>query len=361
MQREPRRHERPAADAVGERSRDRSHEHRHQRPREDAQPGAERRVALRGLEELAEQEDRAEHPEVHEQGCAVRGREGPVAEEAHREHRLRRAALPGDECREECCADRERGDDRRARPAVAVSVDEPPDDPEQPSARQCEAGDVERLVRPGALAEKRREREQDDPDGDVQPEDPLPRDPVDDGAADERTHGDGKTCDPGPRTERETALLTRDSSAEDGQRQRRHDRRAESLDRASRDQPLGGRRHRCCCRSRGEDADADHEHALAPEAIAERRSREHEHGERQRVGVDRPLELLDGRAEVYANDGKRRRDDEVVEHDHEERDRRDDERPERARAGFHRCLPVRCRCDLVTDYSASGEKREAPS
>ncbi len=45
-------------------------------------------------------------------------------------------------------------------------------------------------------------------------------------------------------------------------------------------------------------ADADDEHALAPEAVAERGAGQQEDGERERVGVDDPLELLDRRAEV---------------------------------------------------------------
>ena len=49
--------------------------------------------------------------------------------------------------------------------------------------------------------------------------------------------------------------------------------------------------------------------------------------EGQRVGVDGPLELLDRRAEVDADDRQRGRDDEVVEDDHEERGRDDRERP----------------------------------
>ena len=82
------------------------------------------------------------------------------------------------------------------------------------------------------------------------------------------------------------------------------------------------------------------EHPLPPEAVAERGARQEEDGEGERVGVDDPLELLDRRAEVDADHRQRGRDDEVVEHDHEEGDRRDDERPGRAGTGFHRDLPV---------------------
>ena len=57
-------------------------------------PEPKRRVALHRLEELREQEDRAEHPEEHEQRRDVRERERAVAEEAHRQHRRLGAQLP---------------------------------------------------------------------------------------------------------------------------------------------------------------------------------------------------------------------------------------------------------------------------
>ena len=60
-------------------------------------PDSERRVALHGLKELREQEDRAEHAEVHEQRGRVRQRERGVAEEPHRQHRVVGPQLPGDE------------------------------------------------------------------------------------------------------------------------------------------------------------------------------------------------------------------------------------------------------------------------
>ncbi len=338
LQREPQRHQRTSADPVGQRTRDRCHEHRHDRPGEDTEPGLERRVPLRGLEELRQQEDRAEHPEVHEQGRSVGRGERPVAEEPHGQHRLRRAELPGDERCEQCCSRHEGADDRRARPAVPVAVDDPPDQPEHAAAREREAREVECLVGPGRLTKLRRQRQEDQPDRHVQPEDPLPGDAVDDGAADERAHGDSEAGDAGPGAERDTAPLARDRSAQDRQGQRRHDRGAEALQRSSGDQPVGRRSERRGGRGSGEDPDPDHEHALAPEAVAERRSGEQEHRERERVGVHGPLELLDRGAEIDADHRNRRRDDEVVEHDHEERDRGDHERPDRASAGFHRVL-----------------------
>ena len=63
------------------------------------------RVAQHVLQHLGEQEDRAEGPEVHEERHGVGDREGALAEEAHRDHRLpwraapRRRRPPAGRCR----------------------------------------------------------------------------------------------------------------------------------------------------------------------------------------------------------------------------------------------------------------------
>ena len=77
----------------------------------------------------------------------------------------------------------------------------------------------------------------------------------------------------------------------------------------------------------GEDAEADDEHAPAAEAVAERGARHQQHRVGQRVRVDRPFEVLEPTSEVRADRRQGGRDDEVVEDDHEERDRDDRERP----------------------------------
>src|SRR5207253_2707962 len=66
---------------------------------------------------------------------------------------------------------------------------------------------------------------------------------------------------------------------------------------------------------------------MPAEAVAERRASEQQHCERERVRVHRPLELRDGRVQVAADHRQGGRDDEVVEADHEERERGDRKRP----------------------------------
>ena len=147
--------------------------------------------------------------------------------------------------------------------------------------------------------------------------------------------GDGEAGDPRPGAERDAALLGGERGREDRQRQRRHDRAADSLDGPRRDQRLHRRRQRRRGGCGREQAEPDDEHPPAPEAVTERGAGEEEDGEGERVRVHRPLELLDRRAEVGADHRQRRRDDEVVQHDHEECDRRDRERPAGLRLGLH--------------------------
>src|ERR671915_334563 len=54
------------------------------------------------------------------------------------------------------------------------------------------------------------ERQQRDADRHVDPEDPLPRDAVDHGAADQRPEGDGEAGDPRPGADRQAAPTDRE-------------------------------------------------------------------------------------------------------------------------------------------------------
>ena len=94
-------------------------------PRQRPQPGLERPVALRGLEELRQQEDRAEDAEEHRERDAVGRREAARAEEAHRQHRRRGAQLPRDERDDQRDAADERDEHGRRRPAERRRADDP--------------------------------------------------------------------------------------------------------------------------------------------------------------------------------------------------------------------------------------------
>ena len=146
-------HDRAAADPVGEQPGDRGDQDRHRRPGQDAKARLKRRGALHGLEVLGEQEDRAEHPDEHEQRGDVGRGEGAVAEEAHRQHRRRCAELPEDEQCEDGRAGEQSGDDLDRRPAGVVAANETPHDRQQAGGREGEAGQVEPAVRAVRLLE----------------------------------------------------------------------------------------------------------------------------------------------------------------------------------------------------------------
>ena len=133
-----------------------------------------------------------------------------------------------------------------------------------------------------------------DADGHVDPEDPVPGHALDDGATDERTDGDGQAADGAParRAPRRDAsgATAADSSVSV---EWRHDGRADALGHAAHEEHLDARGHGRERGGGGEDGHADDEHAPSAEAVAERGAGEQEDGERQRVGVDGPLELLD--------------------------------------------------------------------
>src|SRR5919108_538889 len=101
--------------------------------------------------------------------------------------------------------------------------------------------------------------------------------------------------------------------------------------RAGRDQRAGRGCERGGGRGRGEERERTDERPLASEAIADRGAGDERDGERERVRVDRPLELLKGRAEILADRRQGDRDDEVVEDHHEQRERSDREGPAGAR------------------------------
>ena len=136
--------QRAAADLVGQDAGDRRDEDRCGRPGQGAQAGLERRVVLHGLQELRQQEDRAEHPEEHEQagrrwwrrsrGCGTAASAASAAGYAARtRRRQRRAAVPAISA----------VSDLGAGPADAVAADDAEDDAEQAGAGQADAGQVE--------------------------------------------------------------------------------------------------------------------------------------------------------------------------------------------------------------------------
>ena len=252
-----------------------------------------------------------------------------------------RASQP-DEQREDQRAAGKRPDDRERAPAVGVAAHDAVDDPEEPCRREHQPDRVEALARAAALHEEQaRRRQHEQADRHVEPEDPLPGDAVDDGAADERAERDRETGDARPDAERDPSALGGKGGREQRQAQRQHEGCAGALQRPGGHKLAGALRECRGARGEREERESELEDPAPAEAVAECGSREQQHGERQRVRVHEPAELLDGRTEIGPDARQRGRHDEVVEHDHEQRSTGDRERESRTtarlswrRAGF---------------------------
>jgi hypothetical protein len=198
-------------------------------------------------------------------------------------------------------------------------------------------GEVDVLGRPAALGETQpRQRSEGQADGHVQPEDPLPADSLDDGAADDRAHRYSESADAAPRSQREAAPARGHCRAQDGQRQRGHDRRARALQRTRCDQRTRTGSQRCSRRSDGEHGQSDREEQAPSKAVTERCTRQQQHGKGQGVGVDGPFQLLQVGVEVAPDHRQCRGDHQVVEGHHEQCDRRDGKSPDGAGSDGHR-------------------------
>ena len=288
---------------------------------------------LDGLEELGEEEDRPEHPEAHQHGDAVHDGEAPPAEQPERQHRVRRSPLDRAEGAEHDDPEGEARQHLDTRPADRPTPDQPEDDPEQSHARRRDAGHVERpLVAVGLREAVPGEWDERDPDRHVDPEDPLPGKPLDDGTADEGSDRDREPAERPPDAEGDVATRHGHPRREKGQGERHDERAAGALEGPRRDEDVDARREGRRGRRSGEQCEPDDEHPAPTETVPDRGPREQQHSEAERERVDRPLQSGEARAEAAPDHRQRRRDDEVVERRHELRHAGDEDCPEHARA-----------------------------
>ena len=169
----------------------------------------------------------------------------------------------------------------------------------------------------GLLDHGEGERDRGDPDRHVDEEDRLPADPLGEHAADERADR------PPPRRWWRPRARTRCRGrgpvgrGEQGERGGEHERAADALQRAR--EVERERRAGEPAQHRGdrEDDEADHEHEPPADAVGERAARQQQRGERERVGVDHPLQVGEVGAEVALDRGQRDVHDRDVEQQHE--------------------------------------------
>ena len=120
--------------------------------------------------------------------------------------------------------------------------------------------------------ERERQRDRDEPDRHVEPEDPRPIGLADERAADDRAETDGDAADSPPKALGETAALVEERVAEDGERQRDDHPRADTLRGPRNVEQLDVRRKRARGRRSREDRQPEQEDPPLPEAVAQRSS-----------------------------------------------------------------------------------------
>ena len=246
LQQRPDDEEGALAEAVDELAGDRGDEEERRGPGQEAEAGAERVVAEPRLEELGHEEDRAEEAADGAEDRRVAGREGARAEEAHRQHRRPRPQLEGGEGGRAGRAAAAKAPSTSALPQPAsLPRTSPQTRPRTPPLTSASPGRSSALSGPWLSGIRRQhQRDQRQPDRHVEPEDPLPGDPLGDRAADQRPAGDREPVDGEEDAERAAALLRREGGADQGEGERRHRRGAGALDRAGGDQRADRGRHR---------------------------------------------------------------------------------------------------------------------
>ena len=245
------------------------------------------------------------------------------------EHRMVAARLDREEGQQQRRRAGQRGDDRRAPPALRVAADQAEDQQEEAAREGRQPRQVDPLrVLGGDVGEAQLgQHDGDDPDRDVDEEDPFPAEVLGDQAADQRADRDGAADRRSPDAERGGAVAAVELLPEQGERGGEHRRAADPLQPAR--QVEQGRVAGDAAEEggEGEEAEPEREDAAAAQAVAERAGGEQEGGEHQRVGVDDPLQAGEARAEVPLDVGQGDVDDRDVQQQHERRDRAEDEGP----------------------------------
>ena len=160
----------------------------------------------------------------------------------------------------------------------------------------------------------------------VDPEDPLPAEPLGQDPAEQDARGAAGPRDRAPDAERLVALGTLvPVRGDDRQGGRRDDRRAEALEGAGDDQEDVRGRQAAGQRGEREEHEAADEHPPAPEQVGEPSAEQQEAAEEEGVGVDDPGEVVLAELEVAADRREGDVDDRGVDDDQELGHREQDE------------------------------------
>src|SRR5581483_5116046 len=283
--------------------------------RRQLQARRRRTAALRDLEEERQVRDGAEEREADDEADRRTDREDPVAEQLERQDRLGRTALGEDEGGEQHHRERDQQERLVRAPGERRAAEaREEDDAREAAGEEHRAEVVDRVLDPlGARVEHRRDHEERErADGEVDVEDPAPREVVDEEPAEQRPdHG----RDAEHRAEQAlvaAALPRRDDVADDGDRRRQQAARAEALQRAERDQLRHVLRDPAERGADQEDDDRDLQRSLAAVEVAELAVERPCDRGREQVRRHDPRQMLDA-AEVADDRRQRGRDDRLVE------------------------------------------------
>jgi hypothetical protein len=180
---------------------------------------------------------------------------------------------------------------------------------------------------PALRHDARGEQQRRGADRDVEEEDVLPAGVAGEQAAGDQSDGRAAGSDGTPHAQ---CLVPLGALGEhvhhDRQRRREHNRRAEPLHAAHRDEePLRGRQP-AAQRRRAEHGQADHQYAAAPKQVRGTAAEQQETAEGERVAGDDPLQARFRHVQLDADSWQRHVDDREVRDRHEERDSQHRER-----------------------------------
>ncbi len=187
--------------------------------------------------------------------------------------------------------------------------------------RQDRAGDVQtlRVARIPALRDVAQgPGDHDDPQRDVDPERPCPREVRREVATDQRAEGRHPADDRSVDSEGDVACATGVQGVHEGQRGRRHHGPADALQRAGRDEVVTGARGCRVDAGGNEDQRAEREDPPAADPVADAAEDDQQGGERQRIDRVDPLGVDRAQPQVGDHRGQRDVDDRRV-HDDQRR------------------------------------------
>ena len=178
-----------------------------------------------------------------------------------------------------------------------------------------------------------RDEDGHDADGHVDEEDPAPTDAARDGAADQRTDGDGPADDGTVDAEGGPSVPSRERAGDQGQGRGEHDGPTTPCTARARFNMSGRVDRPQMSEASEKTTESDGEHVTSPVDVAEHPGGEEERRQRQRVCVDDPLEVREAGVQRPLDIGQRHVHDGDVEKEHERR-----------RADGDQCPPFAVEC-----------------